>query len=53
MNESARKMSELARQIFDGKIEYDEAIEFIGYNTVRSLPYYGKFPIIVYGISEV
>ena len=29
MNESARKMSELARQIFDGKIEYDEAIEQI------------------------
>ena len=33
-------------------MSYEEAVEFIDYNTIRSLPYYSKSPIIVYGLSE-
>ena len=28
-------------------MEYDEAVEFIQYNTIRSLPYYENAPVIV------
>ena len=31
---------------------YEEAADFIDYNTIRSLPYLQGSPIIVYGISE-
>lgn len=32
----------------------EEAIEWIEYNTIRALPYFGdKAPIIVYGMEEV
>ena len=32
-------------------ISYEEAIDFISYNTIRSLPYAGEgAPIIMYGI---
>ena len=35
------------------KMSYEEAIEFIDYNTVRSVPYMGEHaPIIVCGISD-
>lgn len=34
-------------------MSYEDAIEFIDYNTVRSIPYMGNnAPIIVYGISD-
>lgn len=32
-------------------MDYEEAIDFISYNTIRSLPYAGRgAPIIMYGI---
>ena len=32
-------------------MDYEEAIDFISYNTIRSLPYVGQgAPIIMYGI---
>ena len=34
-------------------MSYEDATEFIDYNTVRSIPYMGEHaPIIVYGISD-
>ena len=34
-------------------ISYEEAIDFISYNTIRSLPYAGEgAPIIMYSIGE-
>lgn len=33
-------------------MEYDEAIEFIDFNTLRSLPYYAKSPIILYALPD-
>lgn len=38
--------------IEDG-IGYEDAVDFIEFNTLRSLPYYDKSPIIVYGLSEL
>lgn len=33
--------------------EYDEAIEWIEYNTIRALPYFGQdAPIIMYPLHE-
>ncbi len=32
-------------------MSYDEAVEWIDYNTLRALPYYGETaPIVVYGV---
>lgn len=32
-------------------MSYDEAVEWIDYNTLRALPYYGEAaPIVVYGV---
>ena len=34
-------------------IDYEEAVDFISYNTIRSLPYAGEgAPIIMYSIGE-
>ena len=34
-------------------MDYEEAIDFISYNTIRSLPYAGEgAPIIMYSIGE-
>lgn len=33
-------------------MSYEEAAEFIDFNTIRSLPYVPGAPIIVYGIEE-
>lgn len=34
-------------------IDYEEAVDFISYNTIRSLPYAGEgAPIIMYNIGE-
>lgn len=34
-------------------MDYEEAVDFISYNTIRSLPYAGEgAPIIMYGISK-
>ena len=34
-------------------MDYEEAVDFISYNTIRSLPYAGKgAPIIMYSIGE-
>lgn len=33
-------------------MSYEEAAEFIGYNTIRSLPYVEGAPIVVYAIEE-
>lgn len=30
----------------------EDAVDFISYNTIRSLPYYKGSPIVVYSISE-
>lgn len=32
-------------------MDYEEAVEFIDYNTIRSLPYYPNGPIVVHGID--
>lgn len=32
-------------------MSYDEAVEWIDYNTLRALPYYGEAaPVVVYGV---
>lgn len=32
-------------------MSYDEAVEWIDYNTLRALPYYGEAaPIVIYGV---
>ena len=34
-------------------MEYEEAVEFIEYNTIRALPYMGEFaPIVVYPTND-
>ena len=33
------------------KMSYEEAIEFIDYNTIRALPYVENSPIVVHGID--
>ena len=33
-------------------MEYEEAVEFIEYNTLRALPYFPNGPIVVYGIED-
>lgn len=34
-------------------MEYEEAVEFIEYNTIRALPYAGEMgPIVFYGFDE-
>ena len=34
-------------------MEYDDAIEFVDYNTIRALPYMGEMaPVILYGFDE-
>ena len=33
-------------------MSYEEAVEFIDYNTIRSLPYIENAPIVVYGLEE-
>ena len=34
-------------------MDYEEAVDFISYNTIRSLPYAGEgAPIIMYGIDK-
>ena len=39
--------------MLNDNMNYEDAIEFIEYNTVRSLPYMGEHaPIIVYSISD-
>ena len=39
--------------MLNDNMSYEDAIEFIEYNTVRSLPYMGEHaPIIVYSISD-
>ena len=39
--------------MLNDNMSYEDAIEFIDYNTVRSLPYMGEHaPIIVYSISD-
>ena len=39
--------------IQEDDMSYEEAIDFISYNTIRSLPYAGQYaPIIMYGIGE-
>ena len=32
-------------------MDYEEAVEFIDYNTIRALPYYPNGPIVVHGIE--
>jgi len=34
-------------------MDYDEAMEWIDYNTIRALPYYPNGPIIMYGITDL
>ena len=35
------------------KMEHDEAIEFIEYNTIRATPYAGEMaPIILYNLND-
>lgn len=36
----------------DDGMEYEEAVEFIEYNTIRSLPYVQNGPIIMYDLEE-
>ena len=39
--------------IQEDDMSYEEAIDFISYNTIRSLPYAGEgVPIIMYSIGE-
>lgn len=39
--------------IQEDDMSYEEAIDFISYNTIRSLPYAGEgAPIIMYSIGE-
>ena len=39
--------------IQEDDMDYEEAIDFISYNTIRSLPYAGEgAPIIMYSIGE-
>ena len=39
--------------MLEDDMSYDEAIEFIDFNTVRALPYMGeKSPIIMYDIDD-
>lgn len=33
-------------------MEYEEAVEFIDYNTIRSLPYIENAPIVMYDLIE-
>ena len=45
------KMIEYLMQEDD--MDYEEAVDFISYNTIRSLPYAGEgSPIIMYSIGE-
>ena len=45
------KMIEYLMQEDD--MDYEEAVDFISYNTIRSLPYAGEgAPIIMYSIGE-
>ena len=45
------KMIEYLMQEDD--MDYEEAVDFISYNTIRSLPYAGECaPIIMYSIGE-
>lgn len=32
--------------------DYDDAVEFIEYNTIRALPYYPGAPIVMYRLPE-
>lgn len=36
----------------EDEMEPDEAADFIGYNTIRALPYIKNAPIIVYGYED-
>ena len=36
----------------ENECEYDEAVEFIEYNTIRALPYYPDGPIVVYPVLD-
>ena len=39
--------------IQEDDMDYEEAVDFISYNTIRSLPYAGEgAPIIMYSIGE-
>jgi len=33
-------------------MEYEDAVEFIEYNTIRALPYIPSHPIVMYNINE-
>lgn len=35
----------------EDRMDYEEAVEFIEYNTIRALPYYPNGPIVVHGIE--
>lgn len=42
----------IAELMEDEGWDYDDAVDWIDYNTIRSLPYAGeKAPIVMYGIS--
>ena len=45
---------EMIRYLMDGNgMSYEEAVEFIDYNTIRAIPYFGaKAPIVLYPIQE-
>lgn len=34
-------------------MEYEDAVEFIEYNTIRALPYIPEHPIIMYHLEEL
>lgn len=52
-NRAIYSYSKMIDCLVDETMSYEEAVEFIDYNTLRILSYYSNAPIIMYDIEDI
>lgn len=57
LNEKGLAVYDYGRMVIDlmenDEMEYEEAVEFIDYNTIRSLPYFENAPTILFAVEII
>ena len=48
----SQEKKEAIKALLDENMTYEEAVEFIEYNTLRSIPYCSNAPIVVHMIED-